>query len=72
MPHEYGRQGHHTDEDERTLDCLARYVCNLDGGLPERRRFIAKMQLHKGQAFADDLKVRVMLEWEKRNRRRKR
>jgi len=63
-----GRRGHGTDadEEEEKIDCLARWIFDMKDN-EERRRFIAKMQLHKGQAFADDLKLRVKAELEKRN-----
>ena len=62
-----GRRNHHDDERDHQLDCLARYICNLAGGLPERRRFIDRMQLSHGKQFADELKQRVTEEWNKRH-----
>jgi hypothetical protein len=63
----HGRIDHRHNEPEHQLQCLARYICNLAGGLPDRRRFIARMRLSHGKRFADKLKFKVAQEWDSRH-----
>ena len=65
--HKAGRVNHRVDEEDYQRNCLARYICDLAGGLDSRRSLLNKLEKRLGKLFADELKVRVRSEWEKRH-----
>lgn len=54
--------------EEHKRNCLARWICNL-GDVKTRRGFINRLERRNGKMIADDIRRRVMTEWENRRGR---
>ena len=65
--HKAGRVNHRVDEEDYQRNCLARYICDLAGGLDSRRSLLHKLEKRHGKEFTEELKVRVKSEWDMRH-----